>query len=361
MSEDTKQFKCRNCGGRLTFNPESGSLGCASCGTQFEIAKTEESIDENDFHAHLEADVAASESVETRPLCCKSCGAETVFEEHITSTECPYCCSTMVVGEGSRRLIKPKSLLPFNIDEKSAKQAFDKWLSKLWFAPSGLKKLASAKKLQGIYLPFWTYDFDAATFYHGKRGDDYWETEHYTEMVDGKSVRKSRQVRKTRWHSVSGQVFDQFDDLMTSASPSLPAPMLEKLEPWDLHELVPFKSDYLSGFGCESYRIGLEEGMERAKQLAASTIDSTIERDIGGDHQRISSKKSQYGNITFKHLLLPVWLSAYKFKDKVFRFAVNARTAEVQGERPWSALKITLLIVVIAMVVGGLALAISKG
>ncbi len=72
-------------------------------------------------------------------------------------------------------------------------------------------------------------------------------------------------------------------------------------------------------------------------------------RDIGGEHQQVSSLNVQYHNITFKHILLPVWLSAYRYRGKVYRFMVNGRTGEVQGERPWSRIKITLAVLVVIM------------
>ena len=53
---------------------------------------------------------------------------------------------------------------------------------------------------------------------------------------------------------------------------------------------------------------------------------------------------TRYFNVTFKHALLPVWISAYRFHDRTFRFLVNARTGEVQGERPYSWVKITLAV-----------------
>jgi hypothetical protein len=40
-----------------------------------------------------------------------------------------------------------------------------------------------------------------------------------------------------------------------------------------------------------------------------------------------------------------VWLSAYRYNNKVFQFIINARTGEVQGERPYSAGKITLAVI----------------
>ena len=56
--------------------------------------------------------------------------------------------------------------------------------------------------------------------------------------------------------------------------------------------------------------------------------------------------------MTFKHLLLPMWMLAYRFKGKTFQVVVNAVTAEVQGDRPWSWIKIALAAVAAAVVAG---------
>ena len=64
--------------------------------------------------------------------------------------------------------------------------------------------------------------------------------------------------------------------------------------------------------------------------------------------------------MTFKHILLPVWLAAYKYQGKTYRFVVNGRTGRVQGERPWSAIKIAVAVVIAALVVGGLGYLIAQ-
>ena len=79
-------------------------------------------------------------------------------------------------------------------------------------------------------------------------------------------------------------------------------------------------------------------------------MDRVIERDvrfdIGGDRQRIHGIETQLGNLTFKHILLPVWLAAYKYRGKTYRLVVNGRTGRVQGERPYSAIKITIAVII---------------
>jgi hypothetical protein len=116
------------------------------------------------------------------------------------------------------------------------------------------------------------------------------------------------------------------------------------LQPWDLGKLMPFRQEFLSGFVTETYQTSLKDGFTEAQGLMAPSIDNAIERDIGGDEQRIDTKKSEYSAVTFKHILLPVWLSAYAYGGKSYRFTVNAQTGEVSGERPYSIWKIALTV-----------------
>src|SRR6185312_1000129 len=134
-----------------------------------------------------------------------------------------------------------------------------------WFAPSALKVVANLGQLTGVYLPYWTYDTMTYTFYDGERGDDYQETEYYTETKpDGSSERKSRTVTRTRWSPVSGEVQHFFDDVLVCGSKSLPEQLVTRLSPWDLDKLEPFNADFLSGFKTERYGIGLRDGFGEA-------------------------------------------------------------------------------------------------
>ena len=163
---------------------------------------------------------------------------------------------------------------------------------------------------------------------------------------------QTRQVRRTRWYPATGRVWVDFNDILVPASDTLPRKYVDELEPWDLPALTPYADEYLSGFQSESYTTDLRAGFNLAKDKMVPDIDSKIRWDIGGDEQRIHSKTTYYQNITFKYILLPVWISAYRFKDRTFQFLVNARTGEVQGERPWSWIKITLLVIFILALIG---------
>jgi len=335
----------------LLFEPGKDCLVCPYCGTENPIPASHGVVREQDFLAQLDSASSGQDLIDVVTVHCATCGAETTLAPNVTAGRCPFCGSPIVTQGASRRLIRPKSLLPFAIAREVAQGLFAQWLASLWFAPSNLTKRAeSSGGLTGVYIPAWTYDCHTESEYTGERGDDYWATETYTTVENGKTVTRTRQVLRTSWHGVSGEVADDFDDLLVLASESLPAKQAAALEPWDLNHLIPYQDEYLSGFVAESYQIDLAGGFERAKQLMQPTIESTIRSDIGGDHQRIGSVHSTYEAITFKHLLLPLWISAYRYQGKTYRFLVNARTGEVQGERPWSAVKITLLVLTILLV-----------
>ena len=154
-----------------------------------------------------------------------------------------------------------------------------------------------------------------------------------------------------------------FDDVLVVASRSLPETHADGLRPWDLEKLVPYRDEFVSGFGAETYQVRLPDAYEKAKTEMAALIREAVARDIGGDRQQIQSVETAYADTTFKHILLPIWISSYRFGDKTFRYLVNARTGEVQGERPSHLIKIALAVlatcVVVAFVVGSRATGIE--
>ncbi len=349
-----KQFPCKQCGAKLKFDPGSKSLKCPYCQAENAIPQAAEDIQELDFRSFLSVAAGKEETSENRTVKCTSCAAELTVDAKIASTECAFCGAPIVSEGGSTKAIKPKALLPFKIAHDEARSSFRKWIGSLWFAPGKLKEYARAdSRMNGVYVPYWTYDSDTTSHYTGERGEDYWTTETYTTTENGKTVTKTRSVKKTRWFPVSGVVWNRFDDVLVLASESLPKKYAERLEPWDLKNLVPYGDEYLSGFRAESYQVDLAQGFERAKAIMDDRIRESVRADIGGDHQRIHSVRTRYDKITFKHILLPIWISAYRYANKVYRFLVNARTGEVQGERPWSIIKILLAVLAAAAVVAG--------
>jgi predicted RNA-binding Zn-ribbon protein involved in translation (DUF1610 family) len=352
-SVNVDQQPCGQCGAKLNFAPGTLSLKCPYCGFEMQISQAEAPIVERNYQDFLSKAAGEKESYEAQRIQCGKCGAETTMSAETAAGICPFCGANMIFSGSVSRLIKPESLLPFKVTQTDAFEDFRRWIKSRWFSPGSLKQYAQTEgKLAGVYIPFWTYDSNTTTYYRGERGDYYYTTENYTAVENGRSVMRTRQVRHTRWSPASGTVWNSFDDILILASKSLPKNYTDRLEPWDLANLVPYTNEYLSGFRAESYQISLPEGFEAAKEAMAISIQNSIRKDIGGDEQRIHSAQTQYENIKFKHILLPVWLSAYRFREKIYHILINARTGEVQGERPYSAWKIAGAVLIGLVIIG---------
>ncbi len=362
--EGPSHFPCAQCGAELTFRPGTESLVCDHCGHVNRIEGDPEEVEEQDLLSALEVLEDASQTDAKTLLRCDSCGAEIEKPSTQTSFSCPWCGAPIVSQGQSVTRLRPGALLPFKVDHAQASQAYSAWLSKLWFAPNDIKKYARKKgRFRGLYMPFWTFDAEADTRYTGQRGEHYWVTVSYTTTDSNGNVQhRTRQERRTRWYPAAGLVHDEFDDVLVAASRAVPMKLLAKLEPWPLKEVLPYDDAYLAGLEAESYTVSLDDGLAQAKEIMKEGIRGTIRRDIGGDEQRIMSMRTQWDALKFKYILLPVWVASFRYRDKVYRFLVNARTGEVQGERPYSAWKITFLVVaILAVIAAVVVLAKSQG
>ena len=348
-------FSCENCGSQLQYQPGSATLTCAHCGHQNPIEHAaDQSLTELPFDKYKDHPGREAATMDVMVLACSNCGAETTLNPNVVSDVCPFCDTPFVKASHSEKIFKPQGVVPFHVDKTQSMKAFTTWLGRLWFAPNSLKTLALEEHFRGVYYPFWTYDADTFTRYAGHRGDYYYTTERFQAMENGRMVTKKKRVRHTRWSKRRGAVTNSFDDVLVPASTTLAHFYSRQLEPWDLNQLQPYHDGYLSGYQAESYSILLDDGFKEAQHIMDGTIVQTIRRDIGGDEQRITRKNTQYEDISFKHILLPVWINAYHYKGKVYRFMVNGATGKVHGERPFSKIKIALAVaagVLIALLV----------
>ncbi|AUC53074.1 primosomal protein N' (replication factor Y) - superfamily II helicase [Sagittula sp. P11] len=352
--KEEHRFPCDQCGADYRFDPERNMLICDFCGSTREVIEQrspwEGGLKELDFRAAIDNLLPLQEMEETRVTTCPNCAAQLEFDPAVHATECPFCATPVVADTGTHRHIKPRGLLPFALDEAAARDAMTKWLGKLWFAPGGLQDYArKGRKMSGIYVPYWTYDANTASRYSGERGTVYYVTE--TVVRDGK--RQQVQVQKIRWSPASGHVSRFFDDVLVLASRALPKRFTDALEPWDLAALEPYRPEFLAGFRAEGYQVDLDEGFVEARAHMDRQIERDVKFDIGGDRQRIHRIDTNVSDVTFKHILLPVWLAAYKYRGKTYRFVVNGRTGRVQGERPWSAWKIAVAVILGLIVAAG--------
>lgn len=345
MSVEDHRFPCENCGSDLRFDPGDERLVCDHCGNTEPIEHgpwtRAEAVAELDFDAALRVLPDDPVLQETRVSQCPNCGAQVQFDPEIHATECPFCATPVVTDTGVSRQIKPRAVLPFVLEEREARGAMVDWLGSLWFAPNGLQEYArKGRKLSGIYTPCWTFDADTKSSYRGQRGTVYYEDR--TVVRNGQ--RQTMRVAKVRWTPASGRVARFFDDVLIVASEALPRRFRQGIANWDLTRLEPYRPEYLAGFRAEVYTVQLPDAYREAREVMDRQILRDVRFDIGGDRQKVDHIETRVSDVTFKHILVPIWLAAYKYRGRSYRFVVNGQTGAVSGERPYSAWKIAFAV-----------------
>lgn len=346
---------CINCGAELKYRPGTTEIACEYCGHKEAIAIDDLGFEELELYPYLQEMGAQKHSEEIAMLHCKNCGATQHIEENYKSLHCVYCSMPLILEDAQKEeWILPGAVLPFQIDQKESFRIFQRWVKKLWFAPNKLKKAALDPQFtKGLYLPYWTFDAQLKADYSGQRGDYYYVTETYR---DSKGRTQTRQVRKTRWTHVSGSVSGFVDDTLVKASKQKSGRVPSKIARWNLKKLQPFESSFLAGFVTEKYTIPLKQGHLSAKKEAENIAARWCRQDIGGDTQRILHMDVHLSDETFKHILLPVYVSAYRYKGKEYNFFINGENGAISGTRPYSFWKIFFAVIVGLLVVGTIVL-----
>ncbi|WP_153732889.1 zinc ribbon domain-containing protein [Sporosarcina obsidiansis] len=349
VMEDTENIKCPSCGGNTNFDPATGGLKCPFCSHEIPIEATYEQNIELDF-------VEAGESLhhlwkeDKRVFSCENCGAQSVLDANVVADFCSFCGSSHIAITKQDAGIQPGLLIPFHISKEEANAKFKEWIKGHFFAPSKLKQSYQLNKISGAYLPYWTYDSHTRSSYVVQVGNYYYVTETRTVYEDGKARQVTEQVRKIRWHRESGNYREFFDDVLVKASTTIEPKLLQKVQPFQLASLTDYKVEYMSGFLAERYSVSLQQGFTEAQNFMKQRIISGIEGSIAGDIVEVVNVSTDYSDITYKHILLPLWISSFQFNQKIYQFLVNGQTGKVTGNYPISIMKVVLVSISVLMI-----------
>lgn len=351
-----RRYPCKGCGARLEFKVGTTSIHCTYCGFTEAVPASKQAIEEYAFNEVL-AEPPRGLEPGGRDVRCPQCGAITHLEKTTKATRCGFCGAAVVDAsdDSAGADVRPEAVTPFTIPKGDAERRFKEWVSKLWFAPGNLRHEAQRAVLQGMYVPYWTYDSQTYSHYEGERGDYYYTTESYTTMVNGKPVVQTRQVRHVRWSWVQGTHEAYFDDVVVPGSPQ----SSELALGYDVKSLQPYSPQFLAGFEAQRPSVDVRAGWTSAKEAIDQSLLMQCRRRIGGDEQRSVRVKTAYRGIAFKLVLLPVWISSYRFGEKVYRFRVHGRSGAVQGQRPWSVAKIVLAVLGLLLLAGAIVAVVA--
>ena len=342
--------KCPQCGGVMDFDPKTGGLHCPYCDYTEAIPvdnSAPTTAQELDFNS-VELVENCQWGAEKKTIICKACGAESVYDALEISAVCPFCGSNQVTEANDKKTLAPGGVVPFKLSEMDAGARFKSWIGGKFFCPKAAKETAKGKNFKGVYLPYWTFDADTHSNYTGQYGID-------------RKVKNSEGQEKTvtDWYNTKGTYDKFYDDELICATTNQNMGMLAGIEPFNTAENVAYKPEYIAGYAAERYAVGIKDAWERAKQSIVNKVRSNIRSKIRSDHHADQSKIDtldiSYNNITYKYLLLPVWIANFKYNGKVYNFMVNGQTGKVSGNTPVSVPKVIITIVAVIVIIALIA------
>jgi predicted RNA-binding Zn-ribbon protein involved in translation (DUF1610 family) len=348
LKAKARKFPCEGCGADLRWDPGVTALKCPYCGMEKSVAPGLEAVREKAVDAALRAPRDLGWGAERKVVACKRCGAHTTLDPHVAASACAFCGTSAVVeAPADPHVIRPEGLLEFRITRDSALQSFRQWLSKLWLRPNDLKSASRVSAMQGVYIPFWTFDAATQSYWTAEAGYYYYVNVQVRE--NGRMV--TRRERRIRWEPASGSLQLFFDDVPVPASRGVDTDLCRNIEPFPTETLTQYDPAYLSGFLAEENAVDLPEALETAKERMRDDIRSACAREVPGDTHRNLQVDTVFSALAYKNALLPIWIAAYDYHGKPYRYLVNGVTGKCTGTAPWSWIKVTLTIVTILTVI----------
>lgn len=348
----TETEKCPSCGSNMVFDPENGCLSCPHCGTKVEFQK-DETAQEIDLSSAFGKDRQwnADEAV---VFSCDNCGAKVVLKAGQTAKICPFCGTAHVRKTEELAGLKPNGLIPFAFGEEKAVEYSKAWAKKRFFAPGKFKKRLTAENVNGVYTPCFTFDSNTSSVYNGRIG-----TTHTRTVGSGKNRRTETYVV---WRNISGAYYYNFNDVLITAGSKLDQKKLDKLRPYDTDSGKVYEENYLLGFMAYQYDDGIEDCWNKAKAVMDKELKRAILSQYTYDRVDYINVSTRHERVTYKYVMLPVYVGNYSYKKKLFNFYVNGETGKTWGKYPKSVPKILSFVLLGAAIVAlGVWLYLSGG
>jgi DNA-directed RNA polymerase subunit RPC12/RpoP len=349
-AETERTFICQQCGGKMRFDLERRDLVCDFCGSvQATVetpsnGKTGQAVDfilpTRRGHRWAEAQ---------HQLACERCGAISLLAAGETVHECPYCGSQrLFASEEKHELLDPEAIGLVQVDHAQAQRILQRWMGSGFFIPDDLRRMARTSALRPAYYPFWSL---SGTL----------ELQWTCEVNLGSN-------KAPRWVPQNGYEFENFDHILIPGIGFLQTKQLNEILPFLLDDVVEFKPEYLAGWTAMTYDQPLTTATLAARERVVRKVRQEIYNrvEVAREKRNLRTGATNWSGMTYKLLLLPLWVGTFHYKGETYRILVNGQTGKISGEKPvdrikvWIALAIgvlglvavTLIVVFLALLLG---------
>jgi hypothetical protein len=317
--------KCEVCHSLL----DEEDLFCANCGT--EAPKRGEAT----------AESAGTSRVATHNFECDGCGASMSFDAREGNLRCPFCGSVDLKEQRDAKILAPRSVVPFRLSQDDAIAAMRSWLGRGWFRPGDLSQQAAVVEMRPVYVPYWVFEAQTHT---------YW-TADTSETPPG---------ARGDWYPVAGEHRGSYAGVLVGASGALSPAETSQICPFDISAGLPPEQVDLDNITVEQFAVPRKYARPLARAGVEQHEAETCQASYVPGRARNVHVNVRIESLLGEPVLLPVWIMAYRYKDRVYRFLVNGQMGRATGTAPHSLLKIGVA-AALAILAALAALAIAGG
>lgn len=330
MGNEVSNYQCPNCGGPLHFSSQSQQLECEYCASTFTNAEIEkyiqqiESLEQNPISIEQESNTWTAEEADSlKAYHCSSCGAQLLTDENTSATSCPYCGNPSIIHTQFEGVLKPRYIIPFQLDKKYAVKELKSFYQHKFLLPKAFKEDNHIEEIKGLYVPFWLYSatVNGNYNYHASTSRSHREGDYIVTETDYYHIVRAGDV--------------EFIKVPADASKKMDDRYMDAIEPYDYEGIVDFEKGYLPGYFADRYDVSVEEDNKRIYPRMNATLEDLF-RDTVPPHLIINYENG-YTNIhhmSVAYALLPVWILSTKWKGKNYLFIMNGQTGKMVGDLP---------------------------
>ncbi len=322
-------YKCTSCGGELVLEEGKKQLVCGHCGNSIDMFKAdtcEREVIEN-------VNTRDKWLEDTVKLGCPSCGSRIYSEKNAITATCRYCSTQMVILEQIEDELCPDKFIAFRIGEEEVTNKIRAYVK----AMDDDVDLSDGK-LEGMYVPFWLYDFCGEADITGICRRD---GAKYYARREGKII---------------------LNKVPLDASLKMPNKLIDDILPYKYEELYDFQRGALAGYSADKYDLRYDEMQKRLYEKVDAFTNDVLKdkmtqalQDLSVVHQYTSGTRydffSTYDKAEVKtytartymsdvyYALLPVWYYTFTKDGVKYRFLVNGQTGRLATDFEMSAKK----------------------
>lgn len=247
---------------------------------------------------------------------CLACGGTVVYDIKASGAKCIFCGSvSLEVVEPDEAIPVPEAALPMAVDFERANAEYKKWASASWWYPKELRTLSI--ELRPMFLPAWRFYSHLETHWAGLQ----------------------RAGTRSGKAPTSGQ--SSLDlNIMVPASLGLDQSELFGLQPFDEAQSRPW-TEHDAEHPWEPPQVTEVGARSRGHRMMADHHRGVIQSQAGLISCKVSPLIQDHD---VRLYMLPIYIGAFRYRDKPWRFVINAQTGKVVGKAPTDRMKVAMVV-----------------